>query len=395
MRILVLSTWFPYPLSQGSKIRAYHLIKGLARQHDLALLSFQDTRLEPGWLDHMRYLCGRVEVTGQDPFAHDRFRKFWGWLSPLPSAVLASHSPAMERQVKRLVAEWHPQCIFALTFVTAPYALIAQDVVRIVDVDNVMTPMLHEEYRRTKKPVKQLRNWLAFRKFRHYENWLYRQFNLCLVTNERDRQIVIDLAHLQTSQVGVVSNGVDISLDHAPSGNHRPNTIIFNGALTYAANYDAMDYFLREIFPLIVAEIPDAQLVITGSTQGVPITRLPIDDHVIFTGYLDDVRPTVSSSCVCVVPLRIGGGTRLKVLEAMALGTPVVSTSKGVEGLNAEAGKHLLVADRPEDFAAQTVRIMRDPVLKSALTAQASQLVKEQYDWDNVGQHLCNLVENV
>ena len=161
MRILVLSTWFPYPLSQGSKIRAYHLIKGLAHRHDLALVSFQDTPLEPCWLDHMRQVCQKVEIAQHDPFAYNRFRTLIGWFSPQPSAVLASHSPEMALHVRRLVAEWNPACIFALTFVTAPYALAVPRVPKIVDIDNLMTPMLYEDYRRAKQRLQRIRNWLA------------------------------------------------------------------------------------------------------------------------------------------------------------------------------------------------------------------------------------------
>lgn len=195
--------------------------------------------------------------------------------------------------------------------------------------------------------------------------------------------------------MGIVSNGVDLSYNQAASKNPTPNTIIFNGALTYAANYDAMDYFLRDIFPLVRADIPEVHLKITGSTKGVRTDRLPSDGCVTFTGYLEDIHSVVSSSCVCVVPLRMGGGTRLKILEAMALGTPVVSTSKGAEGLDVEAGKHLLIADTPSEFAVQTVRLLREPQLRQSLAMQAAHLIKEKYDWAKIEQHLCDLVENV
>lgn len=395
MRILVLSTWFPYPLSQGSKIRAYHLIKGLAQRHDLALVSFQDTPLEPCWLDHMRQVCQKVEIAQHNPFAYNRIGKLRGWLSPRPSAVLASHSPEMAHQVRRLVAEWNPERILALTFVTAPYALAVPRIPKIVDIDNLMTPMLYEDYRRSKQPLQRIRNWLACEKFRHYERWLYRQFNLCLVVSEQDRIKALDLMHLKMSQVGMISNGVDTTYHRAAFNDQAPETIIFNGALTYAANYDAMDYFLRDIFPLVREGAPKAHLSITGSTKGVAINRLIADSHVTFTGYLEDIRPAVSSSCVCVVPLRMGGGTRLKILEAMALGTPVVSTSKGAEGLDVEAGKHLLIADTPSEFAAQTVRLLREPLLRQSVVTHAAHLIIEKYDWVKIGQHLCDLVESV
>jgi glycosyltransferase involved in cell wall biosynthesis len=395
MKILVLSTWFPYPLSQGSKIRAYYLIKGLAQRHEIAVVSFQDAQLEPEWLDHLRRMCGRVDVVPDHPFVYNRFKTAVGWLSPQPSAVLASRSSKMSRQVQQVVQDWKPECVFALTFVTAPYALAVSGVRKIVDIDNLMAPMLYEDYRRAQGSLRRARNWLAYEKFQNYERWLYHQFDLCLVVSERDRKAAIRLTHLRPNQVGVVSNGVDTSSIRITCDAPEPDTLIFNGAVTYAANYDAMDYFLREVFPLIRAEVPEAHLRITGSTKGVSINMLPSGGLVTFTGYLEDIHSAVSSSCVCVVPLRLGGGTRLKILEAMALGTPIVSTSKGAEGLDVEAGKHLLIADTPGEFAAQTVRVLREPLLRQALAKNAAQLVRDRYDWVKIGRHFCDLVENV
>lgn len=395
MRILVLSTWFPYPLSQGSKIRAYYLIKSLAERHDVALVSFADVPLEPGSIDHMGQICRKVEVVHHNPFARSRKKTLLGWLSQRPSVVLTSYCPEMVARVQHLASDWEPECVIALTFITAPYALAVHGAPRIVDIDNLMWPMLKQALRQAQDPFGRLRSWVAYWKFRQYETWLYRQFDLALVVSERDRLATMDHIGLRTSQVGVVPNGVDTSFNQPLPVEPKPDTLVFNGALTYSLNYDAMDYFLRRIFPLIRAQAPEAHLTITGATTGVPIAALPADGHVTFSGYLKDIRPEVSSSWVCVVPLRMGGGTRLKILEAMALGTPVVSTSKGAEGLDIETGKHLLIGNTPSEFAAQTVRVLREPGLRKSLSAQAARLVKEKYDWAKIGRHFCDLVENV
>ncbi len=394
MRILFLSTWFPYPLSQGSKIRAYYLIKSLAERHDVELVSFEDTPLEPGSIKHMQQICRKVDVVHHNPFTRSRKKTLLGWLSPRPSVAATSYCPEMAARVQQLASDWEPECVIALTFITAPYTLAVHDVPRIVDVDNLMWPMLQQAHWQAQNPFGRLRSWVAYRKFRQYETWLYRKFDLSLVVSGRDRLTAVDLMGLPMIRVGVVPNGVDTSFHQPLPVEPKPNTLVYNGALTYAANYDAMDYFLREIFPLIRVQVPEAHLTITGATTNVPIAALPVNGHVTFSGYLKDIRPEVSGSWVCVVPLRSGGGTRLKILEAMALGTPVVSTSKGAEGLDIETGKHLLIGDTPNEFAAQTVRVLREPGLRTSLGAQAAQLVKDRYDWANIGRHFCNLVEN-
>ena len=173
----------------------------------------------------------------------------------------------------------------------------------------------------------------------------------------------------------------------------EPNTLVFNGSLTYHANYDAMRYFLAEVFPLIQQQEPGVSLTITGPTSGVDLSGLRLNDGVRLSGYLDDIRPLLASASACVVPIRSGGGTRLKILEAMALGTPVVSTSKGAEGLEVTPGKQILVADEPAEFAAQVICLLRAPALREQLRTRARRLVEQQYDWREIGQRFANLVE--
>lgn len=388
MRILVLSTWFPYPLRQGSKIRAYHLIRALAKKHEVALISFEDAPVQAEWLDHMRAICSRVEIVRQNPFVRERVKSWLGWLSLQPSSVAAGYSQEMSARVRATVSEWSPDAVLALTFITAPYALEAGQACKVVDVDNLLSPMFYESYLQANDPLKRMRRWLAWWKFQRFERSLFGQFDLCLVVSNRDRQAMLASMPIKPEQVAVTRNGVSMDFDPPGRNGRSEKILIFNGALTYAPNYEAMDYFLREIFPRIKSETPGVKLRITGATDGVRLDTLRRDENVQFTGYLDDVRPAVASSTACVVPLLTGAGTRLKVLEAMALGTPVVSTSKGVEGLEVESGKHVLIGDSPLNFAVQTVRLLKDPALQSALAENAFELAQYKYDWSEIGQSL-------
>jgi polysaccharide biosynthesis protein PslH len=192
----------------------------------------------------------------------------------------------------------------------------------------------------------------------------------------------------------VVPNGVDCDRNRPGLAPGEPQRLVYNGALTYQANYDAVKYFLAEIYPLIRKAQPDVTLAVTGSTQGVNLADLALSDGVKLTGYLDDVRPVVAGSRVCVVPLQEGGGTRLKILEAMALGTPIVSTSKGAEGIEARHGEHLLLADDAASFAECTLSLLRDTDLRQRLAVNARRLVEERYDWTRIGERFAGLVED-
>jgi glycosyltransferase involved in cell wall biosynthesis len=395
MKILVLSTWFPYPPIQGSKTRAYQLIKALANSHDVALISFEDVPVQPEWRDHLAQLCRIVESVPQNPFSRNLARQWLGRLSLTPSSVLAGYSEQMSGCVRAVAAEWCPDAVLALTFVTAPYALQVKGVRRIVDVDNLLAPMLSDSYHQAELFLPRLRRYLAYWKFRRYERWLFRQFDLCLLVSARDIGVVQHYIPLKSCQIGLAPNGVDLEYYRPCGMASSNNSLVYSGALTYGPNYDAVNFFLQEIFPFVRREIPEARLSVTGSTQRDLLEQLSVKTNVTFTGHVEDIRPVIASSSVCVVPLRQGAGTRLKILEAMALGTPVISTSKGAEGLDVEPGRHLLIADRPEDFAAQTVRLLRDRQLREKLALAANQLVRERYDWANIGGQLRDLFDNL
>lgn len=393
MKILFLSTWFPYPPNQGSKIRAYYLLKALTQDHDVALLSFEDGNIEPEWRDHIGQMCRLVRTVERDPFLSDKKESLLGWFSLRPSAVRAIYSAEMADLVQEVASQWNPDCVVALTFVMAPYALQVDGVPNILDVDNLMTRMLYESYQMEAISLGKFRRWLAYKKFESYEKWLCPQFDRCLAVAPADQRALIEMLGSMPEQIQITPNGVDTSFFETGIAEPIANTLVYHGALTYNANFDAMKYFVDEIFPEVSRQIPDVKLRITGKTDGVAVDQLLQYEGVELTGYLEDIRPTVASSWVCVVPLRVGGGTRLKILEAMALGTPVISTTKGAEGLNITAGEHLLIADTPEEFAAATVRLLKDPMMRERISQNAAQRVRESYDWVPIGKNLCTMIE--
>jgi len=393
MKILFLSTWFPYPPDQGSKIRAYHLLRSLARHHDVALISFEDQPLQPAWIDHVGQLCAQLEIVRRKPFADLESNRWQGVFSKLPRAVVAGYSPEMEARVRQVGSAWKPEVVVALTFVTAPYVRQVPAARHVVDVDNLTARMLGEAYRQETRWAARLRRYLAYRKFRAYESGLFGDFDLCLVTSRRDAERLAAEIAGGTDRIEVVPNGVDLEYNRPTGDPRRPTQLVFTGALTYEPNLDAMRYFLERIFPQVLAEEDSARLVITGRTGG---ATLPTSNgHVTLTGYLEDIRPAVAGSAASVVPLRKGAGTRLKILEAMALGTPVVSTTKGAEGLELDPGIHLLIADAPGHFARETIRLLRQPDLGRELAERAYARIRQTYDWADIGNAFRSRVESL
>jgi glycosyltransferase involved in cell wall biosynthesis len=291
--------------------------------------------------------------------------------------------------------EWKPDAIFALTVITAPYALKVGHVRRVLDVDNLLSRYLREGYESTNGIARRARKWFAWQKFKRYEASVFNQFDLCITVTEQDRERVHNEFSIPREKIGVVSNGVDLAVNQGRKAAPVPGSLIFNGSLRYEPNREAMVYFVNEILPLIRRQRPEARLTITGKYDGVALDWLPGDGSVRLSGYVDDVKPLVGESWVCVVPLRQGAGTRLKILEAMALGTPVVSTPKGAEGLIIEDGRHLLIGATSEQFARRTLDLLEDADLRSKIVNNARKLVAENYNWADLERHFGELVHNL
>lgn len=394
MKILFLTTWFPYPPTQGSKIRAYNLLRSLSEENEIYLISFCDNPVEKQWITHLKKYCNEIVIVNRKPFDYSRFRKFLGFFSPLPSAVVAGYSEEMRKTVQKIAETWKPDMAFALTFVTAPYALQIPDIYHVVDMDNLLALMLKDLYKESKGGIEKIRRYLAYWKFKNYENKIYRKFDLALVCSELDKIRALNYIQLDQNKIISIPNGVEVNHQKNHSISSTSPRIIFNGSLSYWPNFDAMNYFISEIFPLILEEIPDCQLLITGKTDNVEKLP-PINGKVVFTGFVEDINSLVSSCDACVVPLRHGAGTRLKILEAMAVGTPVITTSKGAEGLEVINDQHLLIKDNPHEFAAATIQVLRNTQLKDRLTREARKLVKTCYDWRIIGEKLNRAIKNL
>jgi glycosyltransferase involved in cell wall biosynthesis len=220
-------------------------------------------------------------------------------------------------------------------------------------------------------------------KWRAYNRRLAKIVDLWIMAGPADRQAIIRQCS-PTPRAVVVPNGVDLAANpYAFKPDTQPN-VVFCSALSYAPNVDALRYLCREIWPRVTRANPEARLLVTGDSSCAPpeVHRTP---GVTLTGYLPSVYPVLASSRATVAPLRVGVGTRLKILEALAVGTPVVSTTIGAEGLHVRDGEHLLLADEPRLFAERLIELLESPELRTRLSAAGRALVEASYAWSRIG----------
>lgn len=392
MRILFLSTWFPYPPDNGSKLRAYYLAHALAAHHEVTVVAFRPSSSEPWHGDGTQVANPTVVAVSDDPYRFVELPQWRKYVSPSPLAFRASLP--MQTAVAAQVPHGPWDAVVAVQMPVAQYALEIDATARIIDVDTAMTYQLYDRYRCERRRLARTSHWISWQKALRYEKAMLQRFSAAAVVWQAEADYLRQMLGTAACEVAIVPNGVDSILNRPGLAAPQPDTLVYNGSLTYSANYDAMRWFLAEIYPLIKAMRPQVRLTITGSTKDVDLAGLALDDSVQLTGFVPDVRIPVAAAAVCVVPLRQGSGTRLKILEAMALGTPVVSTTKGAEGHAAAHGDHLLLADTPGEFARATLALLEEQALRTRLSARARCLVEERYDWARIGRQFAALVED-
>lgn len=400
MRILIITDAIPYPPVSGDRIRTYNMLRRVAAKHEVWLATLLREPNEAEGTAHLQEFCCGVETAcrrRRHPIAHlpGLFRFA---LAGKPLELKFVHSEELVHKIQRLVSVVD----FDIVHIEPSHmALYVQALPpdehwrRILVFHNIASDQYARLSRIGRGWVGKMRAGLHSRMMRRWEPRYAEQFDRCITVSETDRQLLITAN--PRLRVDVIPNGVDTRmyrpLPHIVS---RP-TLLFVGRMSYWACADAMLHFCRDILPRIRRRIGDVEMWIVGKEPGAEVIRLA-GNGVHVTGWVEDVVPYYSRSTVCVVPLRAGGGTRLKVLEAMSLGRPVVSTAIGCEGLDVIDGEHLLIADNPEEFAEKTVRLLTDRELYQHVTTRARELVVNRYDWDMIGgqmmQVYAELTEN-
>jgi glycosyltransferase involved in cell wall biosynthesis len=375
MKILFLSRWFPYPMDNGSKIRIFNLLRGLSRHHDVTLLSFADQPGVSPEAPEISALCSKVSVVPWREFDPGTWRARLAILNSKPRSVVDTFSPEMAQAITETLNEQACDLVIASQLQMAAYHPYFQNIPAMFE--EIEIGLFHDRAFSPDGKIR-LRQALTWFKLRTYLSQLLDSFQACTVASEQERRLVLRSFPRYKKQVAVIPNCLNVEEYENIRVDKRNNTLIFTGPFKYRANYEAMLWFVSEVFPLILERQPDAQLIVTGDHAGLP---LPSTQNITLAGHVDDIKSLIASCSVSIAPLLSGGGTRLKILEAMALGTPVVATSKGAEGLDAQAGQHLLTADSPSDFAESVLELLQDGGKHQGLITNAQQLVREKYEW--------------
>lgn len=394
MNVLFISAWWPYPADNGSKLRIYNLLQQLAKVYSVTLLSFfEPDELLPDRLTHLQTFCKHVEAVPSTEVNVNKLQSLQGYLSPLPRSLVYKYSPQMADRVRAHVEVGDVDVIIASQVDNLRYLGGMTGRVPTI-LEEVELTMYYEKVSLAPNAAQRMRAQLTLSKLENVLRILFKQKTAATVVSD------VEYAYLRRiappgALIEVIPNGVNTALLHPIATNPQPYSLIYPGAITYRPNYDAVSYFVREVLPLIRQRAPQTTFTITGVTGDIDVSDLAAEPGVEFTGYLESVDAAVRGSWATVVPLREGGGTRLKILQSMALGTPVISTHKGIEGLNAQPGYDILVADSPAEMTDVICGLFENPQQRAGLATAGRVLVEQTYNWDIIGAHFIELVQQV
>lgn len=403
-KVLFLTQVLPYPVHSGAKIRAYYVLRQLARQHEVTLLSFVRADDTPEALKHLEDICEAVYTA---PMQRSLLRNLRAGVKAVFTGqsvtIVRDEIPEMHRAIQCVLAEQSFDVIHADQTSMAQYALYAQYlnaktfnrpyIPLVLDAHNALYRIPERMARHESNPLKR---WLYQREARvlaRYEVETYDLFDhVVFVTGVDQEEILQRTLNARTAvpshphpTTSVIPICVDTDDKPLVARRARPLAVTHLGTMFWPPNVEGVLWFAREVFPRVLAEIPETRFVIVGKDPPQEVQDLMLQvRNVQVMGYVPDPEPYLAETAVFIVPLRAGGGMRVKIIDAWSWGLPIVSTSIGAEGTAVEEGENILIGDTPEALAEAVVRVLKEPALGERLRSQGRAWVEEHYHWRNV-----------
>lgn len=393
MKILFLTQRVPYPPNKGDKLRSFNEIKYLSRNYQISLVCLTDYEAELQHRQKLLEYCDSVDIVCHSS-VRSRFKSLLALFSSRPLTLAHFHSVELQTIVTAKLQNERFDLIFVYCSSMAQYVESVRDIPRVIDYVDVDSEKWHQYARYARFPMNIVYR-IECRRMRAWEREIAATFRQGFLVSEKE---VDDFRRLvsPTTLLTPIPNGVNLEAFQPSTEPYEPYSIVFTGAMDYFANVDAVIWFIEEILPLIRREISQVKFYVVGSNPTDEVKALA-DKHpnITVTGFVDRVQPYVQRSAVCVAPMRIARGVQNKILEAMAMGVPVVTTSLGFEGIVADANRDIVISNEPGQFAVQVLNVMRDKEFRAGLSHRGRLVVEQHYRWETNLEKLADRLDTI
>lgn len=394
MKILFLSPTVPFPLTDGGRIRVFNLLKQIAAKSDVTLLALETQPTDADGIAQLQQFGIQVHLV---PNAPTLPRVSLGTLvnallKRQPITVARYALPAYRRKFRELIATEDFDLVHYEMFHTAQFRT-ETELPSVLSQQNVDSAIWQRLCGETTNPFYKFAYWTQQLAFQRYERVLSPKFDAVTCTSDIDAAVF--QRHCPADTIEIIPNGVDVTHYQPDFTSEARAHLIYIGSMDWYPNEDAVAFFADEVLPSVQDEVPNVQFSIVGGNPSARVERLAERKGVVVTGRVPEIKPYFAEATVFVVPLRIGSGTRLKILEALAMGKAIVSTSVGAEGLDLKDGEEIFIADEPTAFANAVIQLLTDSSRRRRIGENGRARVEQDYDWRSIGQKLHTLYESV
>ncbi len=388
MKLLIITSRIPWPLEKGDKLRMYHQLRLLSKEHEIILCALNDTKMNAEADTELRKFCKHIHYIhfSKPVLAMNLLRTLFG---KLPFQVGYFWHRKAQKLVDSFVAHYKPDAIYCQLIRTSEYARKHKRVPKVLDYMDVFSKGTE---RRIEK-VPGWKRWLfktEWKRLLNYERDIFDSFDGHIIISEQDRSLI---PVSSPEKITVIQNGVDMDF-FRPMDMVKTHDILFNGNMSYPPNVESVQFLAGKILPLVKAKKPDANLLITGATPSAAVLALR-NESVTVTGWVDDVRTGFAQSRMLVAPMQSSIGLQNKLLEAMAMRIPCLTTTLSNNALKAEAGKQIIVADTPEAFADAVLHLLNNEQEADALAQAGYEFVHEYFSWEGSVRKLNEVFDRV
>ncbi|RKU33344.1 hypothetical protein C6499_01450 [Candidatus Poribacteria bacterium] len=394
MKILFLSPTVPFPLTDGGRIRVFNLLKQIGKKSDVTLLALETQPTDAEGVAQLQQFGIQVHLVPNAPtLPRVSFRTLANaFFERQPITVARYALPAYRQKFRELVATENFNIVHYEMFHTAQFRTDT-DLPGVLSQQNVDSAIWRRLCGETANPFYKFAYWTQQLAFQRYERVLSPKFDAVTCTSAIDAAVF--QRHCSEDNIEIIPNGVDVTHYQPDFTSEAPAHLIYIGSMDWYPNEDAVAFFADEILPGIQDKVSDVQFSIVGGNPSARVQRLAEREGVVVTGRVPEIKPYFAEATVFVVPLRIGSGTRLKILEALAMGKAIVSTTVGAEGLDLKNGEEIFIADEPTTFADAVTQLLTDASLRRRIGENGRARVERDYDWRSIGEKLHQLYTKI